>query len=199
MGFLNAVSVTPCGSTEPTTCRMMPPLPAESIACSTSSTEAPSRPPRLCGVQALLQLVELAGSRVEVLARRRLAAVVPGRGLGIDVGRARSPRPTRSSSAISPVQCFSLLWVMEPIMARTAGSARQRNLDELPAADRRGERLVERGAGRDALVLPAVRERELLEPRRCAACRARGPSPRSRRPPPPRGRRRSCRRRRCRR
>ena len=75
----------------------------------------------------------------------------------------------------------------------------ERNLDELAAADRRGERLVERGPGRDARVLPAVRERELLEPRRVRRVEHAVHRLASRRRRRPRVRRRSCRRRRCRR
>ena len=40
----------------------------------------------------------------------------------------------------------------------------QRHLDQLPPAARTREHLIERRAGRDALILPAVREGELLEP-----------------------------------
>jgi hypothetical protein len=48
VGFLNATSETPCGSTEPITWRTMPPLPAVSIACSTSSTAGVSSTTRDC-------------------------------------------------------------------------------------------------------------------------------------------------------
>ena len=99
-----------------------------------------------------------------------LVLLVPGRRLGVDIVE---EEPVADAQDLGDVARPVLLADRdhEPIMSRPSRSrcrrgplaSGERHLDELASADRRGQRLVERRPGRDALILPAVGEREVLE------------------------------------
>src|SRR4051794_21175459 len=101
VGALNAMCSTPCGSTLPTTCRTMPPLPEVSMPWRTSSTLRLLAPPRAA---ANSRSCRADSSRAPPASAFAPAALFPSKP-GVEAestAPSSNPSPTRSNPASAP-------------------------------------------------------------------------------------------------
>ena len=101
VGALKQVIRTPCGSTRPTVCRIVPPLPEVSMPCSTSSTRRVSRV-RPSANSRSWRSASSSPRAASAAFRRLLAAAEPGRRVGSGAGEVDGSGGRRISGSVRP-------------------------------------------------------------------------------------------------